>query len=146
MHGRLSLRTKRFKFKIVIYQKEYLTNNNSWRDGIVLNSWYLFFVLHTIALKTAFFSARCLCYVYIATFWLWMVVTLPSSVYVVFNIFLLIDATDRGKISSSDRKRLFFDLSLHPLSFFAVNPLLFFVNTPFKVLKNRCESVIPLIF
>ena len=39
--------------------------------------------------------------------------TLRSSVWVVFNNFLLIDATDRSKISS-DQKRLFF------------------VNTPFK--------------
>ena len=51
----------------------------------------------------------------------WM---LRSSVWVVFNHFLLIDATDRSKISS-DRKRLFFALRLYPLSFFA--------STPFKV-------------
>ena len=37
--------------------------------------------------------------------------------------FLLIDATDRSKISS-DQKRLFLALRLYPLSFFA--------NTPFK--------------
>ena len=37
--------------------------------------------------------------------------------------FLLIDPTDRSKISS-DQKRLFFAVSLYPLSFFA--------NTPFK--------------
>ena len=43
---------------------------------------------------------------------------LPSSVWIVFNNFLLIDATDRSKISS-DQKRLFFALRLHPLSFFA---------------------------
>ena len=47
--------------------------------------------------------------------------TLRSSV--IFNNFLLIDATDRSKISS-DQKRLFFAVSLYPLSFFA--------NTPFK--------------
>ena len=41
-----------------------------------------------------------------------------SSVLVVFNNFLLIDGTDRSKISS-DQKRLFFFVSLHPLSFFA---------------------------
>jgi len=40
-----------------------------------------------------------------------------------FNKFLLIDATDRSKISS-DKKRFFIALSLYPLSFFA--------NTPFK--------------
>ena len=44
--------------------------------------------------------------------------TLRSSVKVVYNNFLLIDATDRNKISS-DQKRLFFDVSLYPLSFFA---------------------------
>ena len=49
--------------------------------------------------------------------------TLRSSVKVVYNNFLLIDATDRNKIRS-DQKRLFFDVSLYPLSFFA--------NTPFK--------------
>ena len=48
---------------------------------------------------------------------------LCSSVLVVFNNFLLIDATDRSKISS-DKKRFFIALSLYPLSFFA--------NTPFK--------------
>ena len=41
----------------------------------------------------------------------------------VFNNFLLIDATDRIKISG-DQKRFFIALSLYPLSFFA--------NTPFK--------------
>ena len=42
----------------------------------------------------------------------------------VFNNFLLIDATDRSKISR-DQKRLFIALSLYPLSVFA--------NTPFKL-------------
>ena len=46
-----------------------------------------------------------------------------SSGLVVLNNFLLIDATDRRKISS-DQKRFFIALSLYPLSFF--------VNTPFK--------------
>ena len=46
-----------------------------------------------------------------------------SSAWVVFNNFLLIDTTDRNKISS-DQKRLFSDVSLYPLSFFA--------NTPFN--------------
>ena len=50
--------------------------------------------------------------------------TLRSSVVVVFNNFLLIDATDRSKISS-DQKRLFFAVSLIPLPFFS--------NTPFKI-------------
>ena len=38
---------------------------------------------------------------------------LRSSIKVVYNNFLLIDATDRSKISS-DQKRLFFDVSLYP--------------------------------
>ena len=49
--------------------------------------------------------------------------TLRSSVLVDFNNFLLIDATNRSK-SSSDQKRFFIALSLYPLSFFA--------NTAFK--------------
>ena len=49
--------------------------------------------------------------------------TLRSSVLVVFNNFLLIDATARSKISS-DQKRFFIALSVYPLSFFA--------NTPFN--------------
>ena len=52
------------------------------------------------------------------------VCSLRSLVWVVFNNFLLIDPTDRTKISS-DQKRLFFALSLYPLSFFA--------NTPFNM-------------
>ena len=55
--------------------------------------------------------------------------TLSSSAWVVFNNFLLIDATDRMKLSS-DQKRLFFAVSLYPLSLVA--------NTPFlmKILKG----------
>ena len=49
--------------------------------------------------------------------------TLRSSVWVELNHFLLIDAKDKSKISS-DQKRLFIALSLYPLSLFA--------NTPFK--------------
>jgi len=49
--------------------------------------------------------------------------TLRYSVQVVFNNFLVVDATDWSKISS-DQKRLFFAVSLYPLSFFT--------NTPFK--------------
>ena len=49
---------------------------------------------------------------------------LRSSVWVDLKIFLLIDATDRSKISS-DQKRLFFAVCLYPLSFFA--------STPFKL-------------
>ena len=57
--------------------------------------------------------------------------TLRSSVLVVFNNFLLIDATDRSKISS-DQKRLFLALRRYPLSFFA--------NTPFKC-KNELNDI-----
>ena len=53
--------------------------------------------------------------------------TLRSSVWVVFNNFLLIDTTDKSKISS-DQKRFFIALSLYPLSFVA--------NTPFNELQK----------
>ena len=49
--------------------------------------------------------------------------TQRSSVCVVFNNFLFLDATDGSRISS-DKKRLFFAVSLYPL--------LFLANTPFK--------------
>ena len=52
---------------------------------------------------------------------------LSYSVLVVFNNFLLIDATARSKISS-DQKRFFIALSLYLPSFFA--------NTPFKYWKS----------
>ena len=52
---------------------------------------------------------------------------LSYSVWDVFNNFLLIDATDRSKISS-DQMRFFIALSLYPLSFFA--------NTPFKCILS----------
>ena len=48
--------------------------------------------------------------------------TLRSLAWVVFNNFLRIDATDRSKISS-DQKRLFFAVSLCPLSFFCEHSL-----------------------
>ena len=48
--------------------------------------------------------------------------TLRSPLWVVFNNFLLIDATDRSKIRS-DLKRLFFVVS---------TPFSIFANTPFK--------------
>ena len=50
--------------------------------------------------------------------------TQRSSVQVVFNNFLLINATDRSKISSN-QKRLSIAVSLYLLSFFT--------NTPFKL-------------
>ena len=49
--------------------------------------------------------------------------TLQSSVWVVFNNFLLVDATNKSQISSNPH-RIFFDASLYTHSFFA--------NTPFK--------------
>ena len=54
------------------------------------------------------------------------------SVWDVFDNFLLIDATDRSKISS-DQKCFFIALSLYPLSFFA--------NTPFNLSScfNLCK-------
>ena len=42
--------------------------------------------------------------------------TLRSSIWVVFNNFLLIDATDRSKISSKQH-RIFFDVTYTPLIF-----------------------------
>ena len=59
--------------------------------------------------------------------------TLRSSVLVVFNNFLLTDATDRSKISG-DQKRFFIALSLFPLSFFANTP--FNVNTHTPLMKG----------
>ena len=56
---------------------------------------------------------------------------LCSSVYVVFNNFLLIETKHRSKISS-DQKRLFCAESLYPLSFFA--------NTPFKSGAHRIRK------
>ena len=50
-----------------------------------------------------------------------------------FNNFLLIDATDRSKIRS-DQKRFFIALSPYPLSFFA--------NTPFKYSLVRAYKLI----
>ena len=55
--------------------------------------------------------------------------TLPSSTWVVFKKFFLIDTTGRSKISS-DQTRYFFAVVLYPL--------LFFANTPFNfALCNR---------
>ena len=71
--------------------------------------------------------------------------TFRSSARVVFNNFLLIDATDRSKISS-DQKRLFF-ASLYPLLFNCKNADQFFLcqmflgillNVFFVTLSNRC--------
>ena len=56
------------------------------------------------------------------------------SVWDVFNNFLLINATDRSKISS-DQKRFFIALSLYPLSFFAKTPCKKIHFHPFLFLK-----------
>ena len=53
------------------------------------------------------------------------------------NNFLLLDATDRSKISG-DQKRFFIALSLYPLSFFA--------NIPFKSEEmNRMNTCVSLV-
>ena len=57
---------------------------------------------------------------------------LSYSVWDVFNNFLLIDATDRRKISR-DQKRFFIALSLYPLSFFA--------NTHFNLISEGYNTV-----
>ena len=61
---------------------------------------------------------------------------LRSLVWVVFINFLRIDATDGSKISS-DQKRLFFAVSLYPLSFFT--------NTPFKIPVSEVSSLYILV-
>ena len=64
---------------------------------------------------------------------------LRSSVLVVFNNFLLIDATDKSKISS-DQKRFFIVLSVYPLSFFANTPFKLKDNMKFRVLKGTTKE------
>ena len=54
------------------------------------------------------------------------------SVWDAFNNFLLIDATDRSKISG-DQKRFFIALRLYPLSFFANTPF----NMHIKIIKRE---------
>ena len=72
------------------------------------------------------------------------VCTLCSSVWVVFNNLLLKDPTDRSKISN-DQKRLFFAVSLYPLSFFTNTPfnghyLLFTVYTYRRLGTFSCNN------
>ena len=56
----------------------------------------------------------------VATFWICMDLwKLRSSALVVFNNFLLIDATDKSKISS-DQKRFFFAIRLNTFFFFCI--------------------------
>ena len=59
---------------------------------------------------------------------------LSYLVWDVLNKFLLIDATDRSRISG-DQNRFFIALSLYPLSFFA--------NTPFNKHENVCQCFYP---
>ena len=59
---------------------------------------------------------------------------LRSSVLVVFNNFLLIDATDRSKIRS-DQKRIFIALSLYPFYFSRTLPYFFLLGVNFLRLK-----------
>ena len=60
---------------------------------------------------------------------------LRSSVWGVFINFLLIEATDKSKISI-DQKRFFIALSLYPLSFFANTPFKIYINLIPRILKN----------
>ena len=71
--------------------------------------------------------------------------TLRSSVLVVFNNFLLIDATARCKISS-DQKRFFIALSLYPLSFFANTPCKYCYNVVFQFHFFLVTTVIQVYF
>ena len=74
------------------------------------------------------FGIKLICLRYelnVASFWICMDTTF-------FGVnFLLIDPTDRSKISS-DQKRFFIALSLYPLSFFA--------NTPFKFIQANLKK------
>ena len=70
---------------------------------------------------------------------------LRSSVWDVFINFLLIDATDRSKISS-DQKRFFIALSLYPLSFFLrklpLSPLIWFRKGSVSPLRIQIKEEI----
>ena len=71
----------------------------------------------------------------IATLWIWIRYVL-NSVWVVFINFLLLDTTDRTKISSNHH-RIIFDVSLYPLSFFT--------RAPFKPRKTTISSTLQLL-
>ena len=62
------------------------------------------------------------------------------SVWDVFNNFLLIDATDRSKISI-DQKRFFIALSLYPLSFFADTPFIWTLDFKYRVLLTHNDTL-----
>ena len=65
---------------------------------------------------------------------------LRSSVWDVFINILLIDAIDRSKISS-DQKRFFIALSLYPLSFFANTPFNFDISNLDIIWSNGILSL-----
>ena len=69
---------------------------------------------------------------------------LRSSVWIVFNNFLLIDATDKSKISS-DRKLLFFALRLYHLSFFASTPFNISIICPNNWQPNKKKFVFKIL-
>ena len=73
------------------------------------------------------------------------VCALRSSVWDVFINCLLIDATDRSKISS-DQKRFFIALSLYPLSFFANTPCKYCYNVVFQFHFFLVTTVIQVYF
>ena len=82
-------------------------DNNIWMVSLKLN-WIIYDLSGKLQLRE----------------FVWM---LRSSLCVVFNQFLLTDATDRSKISS-DPHRICLNVSLYPLSLF--------VNTPFKEVRK----------
>ena len=79
-------------------------------------------------LLSVFFTIRAECCNFLSFYGRYV---LQQESLLVNNNFLLIDATDRSK-TSSDQKRLFVVVSLYPLSFFA--------NTPFKVSNSTVEN------
>jgi len=87
-----------------------------WRK--IIDDYKLYYLNDLFEIKLIFLRSKS----YVAIFSICMGAT-NSSVWDVFNNFLLIDATDRSKISS-DQKRFLIALSLYSLSFFA--------NTPFN--------------
>ena len=95
-----------------------------WRK--IIHDYRLYYLNDFFEIKWIFYCLSCM--LQLSQF-VW---ALSYSVWDIFNKFLLIDATDRSKFSS-DQKRFFIALSLNPLSFFA--------NTPFNyVLLLFCYS------
>ena len=77
--------------------------------------------------------------------WLRSELNVASSVWVVFNNFIIIDTTDRSKISS-DQNCFFIASSLYPLSFLANTLLLYFLLPEFPyfsfIIMNYCWEMI----